>query len=69
MDKIDELSKENEKLKKLNQFMRDRLEWFAQNSFNADQANWSHVQALKDLEEFEKELNEENTDEDVWLTD
>lgn len=50
---------EKEKLQRLNEFMKERLMWFAENSFNADEAYRLHQQALVDLEEFEKELEEE----------
>lgn len=60
------VDKETEKLKKLNKFMRDRLEWFAANSFNADEAYRVHQQALEDLAEYEKELEDEEQ-EDSWI--
>ncbi|MCY9764792.1 hypothetical protein M5X06_28380 [Paenibacillus alvei] len=59
MDGVEEYKKEIEKLKKLNKFMRDRLEWFAENSFNGDQAYHAHQQALEALAELETELEEE----------
>lgn len=52
--------KEIERLKKLNDFMRERLEWFAENSWSADDANRQHEQALIDLKEFEEEISKED---------
>lgn len=53
------MDKEIEKLTRLNEFMRDRLIWFAENSWNADVANHMHQEALKDLAELEKEIDTE----------
>ncbi|MGF6356784.1 hypothetical protein ABIE27_004708 [Paenibacillus sp. 4624] len=48
-----------ERLERINAFMRERLIWFSENSFNADESYRVHQQALVDLKEFEKELDEE----------
>lgn len=56
------MDNEMEKLKLLNQFMKERLTWFAENSFNADEANRVHQQALIDLEEYEKEIEQDQKD-------
>lgn len=53
------MSEHEEKLQRLNDFMKERLTWFADNSFNADEAHRVHRQALVDLKDFEKELDEE----------
>lgn len=53
------MDKEKEKLKRLNDWMKERLIWFAENNFNADEAYRVHQQAIKDLEEYEKEIDEE----------
>ena len=60
------MDKEREKLKLLNQFMKERLIWFAENSFNADEAYRVHQQAIKDLEEYEKEIERDQKDREKW---
>ncbi|GGF86793.1 hypothetical protein [Paenibacillus aceti] len=44
--------------------MKERLMWFAKNSFNSDEAYRVHQEAIKDLEEYEKEIEEELNEEE-----
>lgn len=60
------MDKEKEKLKRLNDWMKERLIWFAENNFNADEAYRVHQQAIKDLEEYEKEIDEELNEENEY---
>ena len=47
---------EIEKLKKLNQYMRDYLVYFTEHNWNADEADRQHQEALKGLIELEEEI-------------